>query len=261
MAIVTNGDSGAAGTRERLLRRGERHPGGNGGVRPAATWRDAPGDGAARPPVEREPRHDRHHLPRAIRTGSSKRSPPPARAGRATATGLHRTYAADSRRRRTRRATATSATSSAGTTLSSRRPRSGRRISTSLLALTNPSDIYTHAGFDGHTDHAKVCELADRGDRSQGTQRSRPLNADPPGRTRCLPGACRRRSGRTRPCRTTIPSRGSRRLRRSPLRRLRSATPSAHRLELGPRGRARRARRRSDRDAGARRRRATSSGR
>ena len=26
----------------------------------------------------------------------------------------------------------------------------------SLLAVTNPSDIYAHAGFDGHLDHAKL---------------------------------------------------------------------------------------------------------
>ena len=46
----------------------------------------------------------------------------------------------------------------------------------SLLAVTNPSDVYTHAGFDGHVDHAKLASSLTR-PRWSGEARTRGFTA------------------------------------------------------------------------------------
>ena len=112
----------------------------------------------------------------------------------------------------------------------------------SLLAVTNPSDIYAHAPFDGHADHAKLTSSLTAAMVRQRHERVAPHDAHPPrgnrrvpaavGRAVAEPDACVRERRPLRPLhaeRSPSPPRRCRPATRTPPRPGRAGAPKARR--------------------------------
>ena len=94
----------------------------------------------------------------------------------------------------------------------------------SLLTVTAPTDIYTHASFDGHPDHAEIAKQVLVGRAPRQPAGARPLDDPAPRTATATAWRSPRRAGRTRRCRTTTRSPASRRRSTSPRRRRTRAT-------------------------------------